>query len=142
MSTGEGTAGGQPHASSGGLKTLVATIDIVTFTNPETLYSVLRVKPEDGQDLPPDGLFRPARITAVGRASAPEVGQRVRLMGRWEEHPSHGKQFTFEELELLTPIDADGLVIYLSSPTFHGIGPTIAQRIVERLGTNALEAIR
>lgn len=142
MGAGEETGRGRLQGSSGGLQTLLATIEIVTFTNPETLYSVLRVKPEDGQDLPPDGLFRPARITAVGRASAPEVGQRVRIKGRWEEHPSHGKQFSFEELELLTPIDTEGLVAYLSSPTFHGIGPTIAQRIVDRLGTSALEAIR
>jgi len=122
--------------------TLQGTIEVVTFTSTETMYSVLRVRPEDGQDLPSGGLFRPVRITAVGRTPGPEVGQRVRLTGSWEEHPSHGKQFSFDSLELLIPADTEGLVAYLSSPTFHGIGPTIAQRIVDRLGENALEAIR
>jgi len=122
--------------------TLQGTIEVVTFTSTETLYSVLRVRPEDGQDLPSDGLFRPARITAVGRTPSPEVGQRVRMTGSWEEHPSHGKQFSFDSLEPLEPADTEGLVAYLSSPTFKGIGPTIAQRIVDRLGESALEAIR
>jgi len=138
----KGTPGGHPETSAEGLETLLGTIEVVTFTNTETMYSVLRVKPEDGQELPPDGLFRPARITAVGRAPGPEVGQRVRITGRWEEHPSHGKQFSFESLEPIAPADTEGIVLYLSSPTFHGIGPTIAQRIVDRLGTDALEAIR
>ena len=142
MDAEKGTPGGPQETSAEGLQTLLGTIEVVTFTNAETLYSVLRVRPEDGQVLPPDGLFRPARITAVGRTPGPEVGQRVRITGRWEEHPSHGRQFSFEALEPLAPIDTEGLVIYLSSPTFHGIGPTIAQRIVDRLGTNALELIR
>ena len=122
--------------------TLQGTIEVVTFTSTETLYSVLRVRPEDGQELPSDGLFRPARITAVGRAPGPEVGQRVRITGRWEEHPNHGKQFSFDSLEPLAPADTEGLIAYLSSPTFKGIGPTIAQRIVDRLGEEALDAIR
>ena len=142
MSAEKGTSGGPRGASPGGSETLQGTIEVVTFTNSETLYSVLRVKPEDGHDLPSDGLFRPARITAVGRAPGPEVGQRVRVTGRWEDHPSHGKQFSFDSLELLTPADTEGLVVYLSSPTFKGIGPTIAERIVDRLGEGALEAIR
>jgi len=138
----KGTPREQNETSMEGPLTLLGTIEVVTFTNTETLYSVLRVKPEDGQDLPADGLFRPARITAVGSVPSPEVGQRVRITGRWEDHPSHGKQFSFESLELLTPTDTEGLVVYLSSPTFKGIGPTIAQRIVDRLGEGALEAIR
>ena len=32
--------------------TLQGTIEVVTFTSTETMYSVLRVRPEDGQDLP------------------------------------------------------------------------------------------
>ncbi|MCH2105934.1 MAG: ATP-dependent RecD-like DNA helicase [Planctomycetes bacterium] len=142
MGTERGTPGEPPGASMEGPLTLQGTIEVVTFTSTETLYSVLRVRPEDGQDLPSDGLFRPARITAVGRAPGPEVGQRVRITGSWEEHPSHGKQFSFDSLELLAPADTEGLVAYLSSPTFKGIGPTIAQRIVDRLGESALEAIR
>ena len=142
MGADKGTPGRHPETSVEGLETLLGTIEVVTFTNAETLYSVLRVRPEDGQELPPDGLYRQVRITAVGRAPSPEVGQRVRITGRWEEHPTHGKQFSFESLEPLPPIDTEGLVLYLSSPTFHGIGTTIAQRIVDRLGTNALEAIR
>ena len=82
MGTERGTPGGPPGASMDGPVTLQGTIEVVTFTSAETLYSVLRVRPEDGQELPSDGLFRPARITAVGRAPGPEVGQRVRITGR------------------------------------------------------------
>src|SRR6185295_8157066 len=61
--------------------------------------------------------------------------------GRWTEHRSHGLQFEFDALEVLQPRDRYGLVRYLSSSRFHGIGEKTAERIVEKLGDKALEVI-
>jgi exodeoxyribonuclease V alpha subunit len=116
-------------------------LDRVTYRSPETSYTVLRLTPERGFG-DPQGMFAGERITAVG--PAPEVGEglRVRLAGTWDVHPQHGRQFRFETLSVLRPLDRAGIVRYLSSSTFRGVGPTLAERIVETLGGNALTRIR
>ncbi|MEZ5974027.1 MAG: helix-hairpin-helix domain-containing protein [Planctomycetota bacterium] len=56
-------------------------------------------------------------------------------------HPTHGCT-EFERLEPLLPVDRKGLIRYLSSKAFHGIGEVLAGRIVDALGENALERIQ
>ncbi len=121
---------------------LQGTIERVTYADERTLYSVLKVAPESGYEISDGSLFRPRRVTAVGKAQGPAVGQRVRLCGSWEEHRTHGKQFAFEVFEVLPPTDTEGLARYLASDTFEGIGETLAGRIAKKLGTEALERIR
>lgn len=130
---------GDPRA---GPEVVLGTIERVTYSDPTSLYSVLKIDPEKGCKIPEGrGPFRPVRVTAVGRVEAPSEGVRVRLEGRWTEHKSHGLQFEFEHLEVLQPRDRYGLVRYLSSSRFPGIGEKTAERIVEKLGDNALEVI-
>lgn len=121
---------------------LQGTIDLVTYHDPGSLYSVLRLCPEGGYESPADALFQPERLTAVGRTPDPAPGIRVRLVGTWERHKAHGLQFAFESLEPLAPIDRAGLVRYLASKAFDGIGETLARRIVDKLGEETLEVIR
>jgi len=121
---------------------LQGTIERVTYSDERTLYSVLRISPEPGYEISDGSLFRPTRITAVGRVPSPGAGQRVRLAGHWESHRTHGRQFAFEEIELLPPTDAEGLARYLAGDSFPGIGETLAKRIVKKLGPEALERIR
>ena len=141
-------AGQRPEApgsgeGGGGEALLQGVVERVTFRNPDSLYTVLRVSPERGYTDPEALLLVPGdRATAVGNGPEVAEGARVRLGGRWTVHPTHGRQFQFESLEVLPPLDAKGLVRYLSGKTFAGIGPTLAERIVERLGPNALGKIR
>lgn len=122
---------------------LQGTIEVVSFHSEESLYAVLRVAPERGFDDPGSkALFRSARVTAVGTYPEPAAGIRVRLSGHWVEHPAHGRQFQFEAAEELPPIDRQGLVRYLSSKPFDGVGPKLAERIVETLGARTLDIIR
>jgi exodeoxyribonuclease V alpha subunit len=121
---------------------LQGSIERVTYSDPTSLYSVLRIVPEKGYGTPPGArLFHSERLTAVGKTDAPSAGVRVRLTGRWTTHPAHGPQFEFDLLEVLPPSDKSGLVKYLSSDKFHGIGEKLAERIVEKLGSNAIEEI-
>ncbi|MAF64921.1 MAG: ATP-dependent RecD-like DNA helicase [Planctomycetota bacterium] len=131
--------GGTPAAAT----MLVGSVERVTYQSPETLYTVLRVSPERGYDDPEDpSMFRAERVTAVGKTPMPHAGQRVRLTGTWRTHATHGRQFAFESLEPLPPTDTGGLVRYLASSAFRGIGDTLARRIVEHLGATTLERIR
>ena len=121
---------------------LQGTLERVTYHDAGSLYSVLRIAPEKGYEPPEQGvMFRPERVSAVGRGDEPAVGSRLRLAGRWSAHKTHGLQFEFDSLEVLPPVDRGGLVKYLSSSRFHGVGEKLAQRIVDELGERALEVI-
>ncbi len=131
-----------PAASAGPGSVLQGTIDRVTYSDATSLYSVLRIVPEKGYDPPPGAeLFASQRVTAVGRADAPVAGLRVRLTGKWGRNPTHGTQFEFDVLEILPPNDRLGVVRYLASERFHGVGEKLAERIVQKLGANAIEEI-
>ena len=131
-------------ARKGGGETarLQGAIERVTYTDAATGYSVLRIAPEKGYEPPADAsLFRATRVSAVGRADGPVAGLRVRLAGRWNTSSAHGLQFEFEDLEVLPPDDRAGLVKYLASDRFPGIGEKLAERIVDQLGLGAIDEI-
>lgn len=56
-------------------------------------------------------------------------------------HPKYGLQFQVQEYEPVKPEDKDGVIAFLSSGLFKGIGEKMAATIVEALGENALERI-
>jgi len=121
---------------------VTGTVERITYHDERSLYTVLKVFVGNSYEPPKGMLFGSDRITAVGRAVDPTEGGRVRLIGRWGKHASHGAQFEFDHLEPLPPIGTKGLVRYLSSKAFEGIGETLAKRIVEKLGDDTLEIIR
>lgn len=118
------------------------TIERVTYNDEQSLYSVLKISPDAGYEISDGSMFRPKRVTAVGKAHGPTAGQHVQVSGRWEDHKTHGKQFSFEVFEVLPPSDTAGLKRYLASDTFSGIGDKLAERIVEKLGAETLEKVR
>ena len=61
--------------------------------------------------------------------------------GEMVEHPKYGIQFSVSEYERVKPTDKDGVIAFLSSDLFSGIGEKIATNIVEVLGENALDKI-
>ena len=117
---------------------LVGSVERVTYTHEESLYSVLRISPEKGYGPPADRYpFAPDLVTAVGRIDRPAPGLRLKLGGRWIEHKEHGTQFEFEAVEVLPPAGRSGLVKYLASDRFEGVGEKLAERIVAVLGDDA-----
>ncbi len=61
--------------------------------------------------------------------------------GQIINHPKYGLQFQVENYERLKPTDIDGLIAFLSSDLFKGVGNKLAKSIVELLGKNALDEI-
>ena len=57
------------------------------------------------------------------------------------EHPKYGLQFQVSEYERIKPEDKDGIVEFLASDLFKGIGEKLAIKIVEVLGEDTLERI-
>ncbi|MEO1695809.1 MAG: ATP-dependent RecD-like DNA helicase [Planctomycetota bacterium] len=140
---GRGPAPARAPAGAGGPEEVFqGTVETITYHDPKNLFGVLRLDPDPGFKAPETGsLFTPGRVTAVGKIAEPSVGVRLRLTGTWGQHPSHGAQFEFQSVEPLPPATEEGLVRYLHSKNFEGVGPTIARRIVDKLGLDALERI-
>ncbi len=82
-----------------------------------------------------------APVEFVGVGQVPGMlasGVEVDVSGYWEEHPKFGRRFRILVLTLPLPSSAETIRAWLSSGILPGIGPTLAARIVDRLGDQAL----
>jgi exodeoxyribonuclease V alpha subunit len=81
------------------------------------------------------------RIKIVGNFAQLQTGQTLELQGIWKTHPKYGKQFQVTQYQECLPTSSEGLVAYLASGLFEGIGKAIAKRIVEQFGDQTLEIL-
>ncbi len=107
--------------------TVRGIINRIIFHNDQTGWTVLSLEIDEG-----------AEATAVGVMLAPTSGESVRLTGSWETHQRYGRQFRFTTYELLRPTTAEGIKRYLSSPLVEGVGPKLAEALVEKFGARTL----
>lgn len=114
------------------MDSLSGSVERITFYNPENGYTVLRLRPEvsRGQRIP--GLSYDGLTTVVGNLPELSPGEHLRLTGLWDTHPKHGTQFKAEVCEQDLPATVAGMESYLGSGMIKGIGPKMAERIVER----------
>ncbi|MBE2200017.1 MAG: ATP-dependent RecD-like DNA helicase [Anaerolinea sp.] len=118
------------------------SVERVTYYNEENGYSVLRLKPDSRGMLPfqyasgRDGL-----ITAVGNLPEVNPGEWLKLSGQWVAHAKHGRQFQVELCEQSLPATTEGIKRYLGSGMIRGVGPVMAERIVNRFGEETLAVI-
>ena len=61
--------------------------------------------------------------------------------GKSTVHPKYGFQFDVESYERIKPEGKDGLIEYLSSKLFKGVGKSLAKKIVDTLGEDAIDKI-
>lgn len=80
-------------------------------------------------------------ITFTGYFHELDEGDSYIFQGNDKEHPRYGLQFEVTSYEKLKPTDKDGIVEFLSSDLFPGIGKKIAVSIVGTLGELALDKI-
>lgn len=80
-------------------------------------------------------------ITITGYFADINENDNYLLKGEIVNHPKYGFQFNVIESEKLKPSDKDGVIEFLSSDLFKGIGEKLAKQIVDVLGENALELI-
>ncbi|MFJ4187315.1 ATP-dependent RecD-like DNA helicase [Kitasatospora sp. NPDC089509] len=125
-------AGQQEQQAARQLAQVEGVLERITYANEETGYTVARVDTGRGaNDL----------LTVVGALLGAQVGESLRLHGRWGSHPQYGRQFTVENYTTVLPATIQGIQRYLGSGLIKGIGPRFAERIVERFGVDTLEVI-
>ena len=120
------------------METLTGSVERITYFNPENGYSVVRLRPDQSK-LP--GINREGLVTVIGNLPEISPGEHLRLKGRWSNHPKHGLQFQTEICEQTLPATVAGIRRYLGSGLIKGIGPRLAERIVDEYGKRTLEVI-
>ncbi len=80
-------------------------------------------------------------ITFTGYFADLNENEKYIMYGEITNHPKYGFQFNVSDSERIKPDDKDGIVEFLSSDLFKGIGEKMAIRIVETLGEEALDLI-
>ena len=63
------------------------------------------------------------------------------LTGHFKDHPKYGKQYMVETFKKELPQTKAGMVQYLASDLFKGIGKRTAEKIVDHLGEHAISKI-
>jgi exodeoxyribonuclease V alpha subunit len=111
--------------------TLEAVLERITYANEETGYTVARVATPRSSDL----------LTVVGPLLGAQPGESLRLQGRWRSHPQYGRQFEVHSYVTILPATVQGIRRYLGSGLIKGIGPRLAERIVDHFGTDTLRVI-
>lgn len=121
---------------------LSGSVERVTYYNEENGYSVLRLKPDTRGMLPfKYAGGRDALITVVGNLPEVNPGEWLKLTGQWVAHAKHGRQFQVELCEQSLPATSEGIKRYLGSGMIRGVGPVMAERIVNRFGAETLDVI-
>lgn len=105
-------------------------IEKITYCNKQNGYTVCTVK--SGRE----------HITVVGSLPFVTVGDNIKFIGRYTVHPVYGKQFSAQMYETVAPKTVAAILRYLSSGIIKGVGPTTAERIVEKFGSDTLDIIQ
>lgn len=100
------------------------------YKNPENNYSIYKVALENGEEHTITGIL-------------PDLVENILYEFDVKEkiHPKYGLQFEVKSYKQAEAQNKAGLISYLSSDLFFGVGEVKATRIVEYLGDNAIEQI-
>lgn len=80
-------------------------------------------------------------ITFTGYFDNINTNDNYILYGDPYQHPKYGFQYNVNNYERIKPDDKDGIIAFLSSDLFKGVGISLATSIVNKLGLDALDQI-
>lgn len=114
------------------------------MTELETLKGILgrvRFASDDGEFSVSELEVGREAVTLVGNLLESQPGEHVVVSGTWQKNARFGKQFQIETIRTVPPTTLAGIERYLASGLVEGIGPVLAERIVEKFGAQTLEII-
>jgi exodeoxyribonuclease V alpha subunit len=128
------------HPQERNVAVLDGVLERVTFSNPETGYTIARIAPDRGTGRGPVSADTEL-ITVVGPLLGAQIGESLRLRGRWTSHLKFGRQFEVQSYTTVLPATEQGIRRYLGSGLIKGIGPVMAERMVSHFGTDIMHII-
>lgn len=106
------------------------------FHNPQNLFSIAKVKIQQTNTS-----YAEKEIIVSGYFPELSMEEEYRFTGAVKNHPRYGIQFQVETFTKEVPETEQGIIHYLSSDMFNGIGRKTAETIVKKLGKNAIKKI-
>ncbi len=106
------------------------------FENEAEHFSIAKLKVSDTNEP-----FKEKEIVGKGYFANLQEGSTYFFYGKLIKHPKFGMQYDVDSFETFVPATKDGLISYLSSDLFPGIGVKIAESIVDRFGEDAINEI-
>ncbi|WP_130860068.1 SF1B family DNA helicase RecD2 [Gracilibacillus phocaeensis] len=106
------------------------------FENKDEHFSIAKIKV-----LETNQSFEESEVVVKGYFRRLDPGETYEFYGKTVDHPRFGRQFQVESYQRFLPETKEGVVAYLSSNLFPGVGKKTAEHIVEELGENALSTI-
>lgn len=112
----------------------VYSVDRVTFSNPDTGFAVVHLKPADEESA--------TSFAAVGNFGKPRQGDCYKIEGRWRRDPKYGMQVQVSFARPETPQSLPAIERYLAGASIKGLGPHYARALVEHFGTGTIEELQ
>lgn len=120
-----------PARIDGSTVTLEGSLERFVFRNEENAWCVVRLALPGQKD--------PATVT--GNLLGAQVGETLRVRGSWVHDVKFGPQFKVQSYVTVEPSTLVGLKKYLGSGMVEGIGPVMAERLVEHFKLETLDVI-
>lgn len=105
-------------------------VNEIIFRNEENGYVVAEIDAGDKD------------IVVVGYIPIINLGETMAFEGGYIVHPVYGEQFEVKNSKQVPPSTIDGIISYLSSGIITGIGPKLAERIVDKFGKDSLDILQ
>ena len=80
--------------------------------------------------------------TVVGYLPFINIGDSVKLLGKFITHQEYGRQFKIDTFEKLMPQTLDALERYLASGNIKGVGPATAKKIIKEFGEETISIFK
>lgn len=106
------------------------------FSNAAEHFSIAKIKIDDTNES-----YQEPEIVIKGYFSELQPGEVYVFYGKIVEHKRFGTQYDVSHYKRYLPDTKEGLIAYLSSDLFYGIGQKTATRIVDQLGESAIATI-
>lgn len=114
------------------MEQLTFTINRIIFASKDSCYTIAAVETENGR-----------KETVVGEMPSAREGMQATASGEWVNNPKYGLQFAIRNASFteVRPTSLLGIKTYLASGLIQGIGPVLAERIVDHFGFATLSVM-
>ena len=80
--------------------------------------------------------------TVVGYLPFINIGDTLKLIGKFVEHKEYGRQFKIDTFEKMMPQTLGALERYLANGNIKGIGEALAKRIIKKFGEDTIHVFK
>lgn len=105
---------------------IIGEVEGIIYRNEVNSYTIAEVETEDDN------------VTVVGYLPFVNVGDTLKVIGKFVEHKEYGRQFKIDTFEKMMPQTLGALERYLSNGSIKGVGETIAKRIIKKFGEETI----